>query len=78
MNCSSCVVWFMYIGECGGRSDVRWMSLEDFGGPGLAIAAADGPLHVNVSRYGPTLYSPDKAEYCSGRTGIPMTMFVLK
>ena len=66
----------VHIGECGGRSDVRWMSLEHSGGPGLAIAAADGPLHMNVSRYSSTLYSPGKAEYCSGRTGFLMAMFV--
>lgn len=65
-----------HAGECGGRSDVRWMSLEHSGGPGLAIAAADGHLHMNVSRYASTLKSPGKAEYCSARTGILLAMFV--
>ena len=40
-----------HAGECGGRSDVRWLALEASKGPGFAVAAADGnSLQVNVSR----------------------------
>ena len=39
-------------GECGGRSDVRWLALAGRSGPGLAVAALAGPrsLQMNVSR----------------------------
>ena len=39
-----------FVGECGGRADVRWVTLTDENGSGFAAVTLDDPLQVNVTR----------------------------
>ena len=50
INCMTLLMSSRTAGECGGRADVRWLTLTDAQGAGIAAVTLDDPLQANVTQ----------------------------